>query len=692
MKRMALSRHSPVSFVCCVHLISMRRRAFSCAFLLLLTVSFFPMPIFAARGTQQSPKLLNLFLDYLITEEDAIQLAKWDIVVLDMDQQFQFPERLREMKRLNPRIKLLAYVSASELADARYAGDPASPSYVLSHGIPEQWFLHKSDGSRVHAWPGTSLLNATNAGPVSQGRWNLFIGPFIRDQLMSTGLWDGVFLDAAYGDLTSTFGSSLDPDGDGLANPPKENDERWREGMTQLMQNVRSAIGPDKLIMNNSSAAYASVSNGVLFENFPRYGWAWPFYEFRTSLQKNVLPKISAVNTNTNNQENATDYRLMRYGLTSTLVADGFFSFDAGDRGHHRTWWYDEYEAPIGSSRGSARMIRGSGQGAVAGVWTREYDRGAVFVNSTNRGETIPLSGEFERLRGTQDPSVNSGAVINQVTVPPQDGVILLKRSDATQVRDTAFVNGQFVQVFDQYGSKKRNGFFTSRDDVPGGAIALTADLDKDGTEDVVFSQAGALTIRLGNGRTQTVRPFGAAYRGSISLAIGQTNKDAADELVLGAGAGSSPTVMIVNVQGKRLASWLAYRREFTGGVSVAIGDVDGDKKREMITAPGNGGGPHIRSFRTDGTAWRGGFFAFPASESGGAFIALGDTDGDGRDEIVVGSGPGSWPRVRVYDGSAHLLSEFATGDRISVTGVKPLVTDMDGDGKAEILVPGSPL
>ena len=662
-------------------------------FVLACLASALPSTVLAAQGTQQAPKLLNLFLNYFISDEDPAKLAQWDIVVLDMDQQARFPEKLREIKRRNPHTKLLAYVSASEIGLARGNDLPSFPGRQLVDALPEAWFLHRADGARISWWPGNAILNASHEAPLVNGqRWNQFLGPFIRDRILSSGLWDGIFLDSAYGEITPFAGTDVDLNSDGHNDPPRQNDAAYRAGMRDLIRNVRAAVGSQVLIMNNSSAAYADVTNGVLFENFPRDGWAWPFAELRRSLTQNVSPKISAVNTNTNNEETPANYRLMRYGLASALVADSYFSFDAGDRGHHRTWWYDEYGAALGDAVGKAQVVRGPKVGAYPALWSRAYSGGLALVNSTARAETVSLPGEFERLHGTQDPVANDGAILDRVVVPPQDGVILMRHAGAQAIHGSAFTNGTFFQVYNAQGIRTRNGFFASRDDVPGGARVMMSDVDQDGLDDVIFTQDGQLTVRWGKGGAPLVmRPFGSGYHGDITFAVGQTNHDPALEIVMTPATGHTATVVIADTHGRILRSWLAYRPEFTGGASVAFGDVDGDDRREIVTGPGRGGGPHVRVFRTDGQLWAGGFFAFDTLEQGGVRVAIGDVDGDGRAEIIVGSGPGSVPRVRVYDREYRLRSEMVLGSVPSPIGVEPVVTDLDGDGKAEILIPSSP-
>ncbi|MBI4138651.1 VCBS repeat-containing protein [Candidatus Uhrbacteria bacterium] len=660
------------------------------AVLMVLTAFVMPTATFAARGTQDAPKLLNLYLGWNIFDTDRTALANWDVVVLDMDLQWQAPERMRELRLANPGIKLLAYVSAGELADARALGDPTSPSFHLSQIAPEEFFMHQPDGRRMQWWPGAHLMNATDLGPAMSGqRWADALPEFVARELMSTGLWDGVFLDAAYSDITHFFGTNIDPDGNGTANPAASVNAAWRSGMSRLLRNMRAALGPNRIIMNNSSASYASQVNGVLFENFPRYGWIAPFRELQDSLAKNASPKVSAINTNTNNVETPSDYRLMRYGLGSALLADAYYSFDAGDRGHQRTWWYDEYDASLGRPTGPARFVRASGRSDGSGLWMRNYQRGIVVVNSGSAAGTIALPGTYEKLRGVQDPRSNDGGLVRSLAVPAEDARILLGEANAVVIRQSAFRNGEFVRVYDAEGRQVRNGFFAQRDDGPAGATVLAADLAGRGVESLVIAQKGAVTVKTPGERTVTFWPFGRSYAGSLTIAVGNANRDAASEIIVGRDKARPSDVRMFSRAGTELARWTAYHPQFSGGARVGIGDLDGDGLREIVTGAGPGGGPHIRVWKTDGLTWGGSFFAFHESERGGVSVAVGDVDGDGRDEIVVGSGEGARPRVRVFDFRGTLRKEFSLGDTPALNGVTVTVADVAGDGRKEIVVGG---
>lgn len=658
-----------------------------------MAVSLVPKRVFAL-GDDGTPKTINFFLGYEITDHSARELSRWDIIVLDMDQQFQFPDKLRLIRQLNPNIKILAYVSAGEIAESRFRGDPRSPGRKLADRIPASWFLTHPDGRKASWWPGAWAMNATDLGPRHNGqRWNTFLGGFVRDEMMSTGLWDGVFLDAAYEQVTGFYGPNLDPDQNGIANPSKQTDEAYRAGMERLIREMRSALGPERLILNNSSSVYAHISNGALFENFPRYGFRAPFDQLRTAIDRSPAPKISSINTNTGNREEPWNYKLMRLGLTSALVADAYFSFDAGDANHHRVWWYDEYDAVLGTPRFAPRQVTAASAGSDSGVWWREYTRGIAIANPTKQAQRIDLPAEFERLNGAQDPNTNNGQITKTVTVPAEDGLVLLRRGDAISLEGGQFENGQFYRVLNERGEQVRNGLFATRSEAPGGANVLLVDLDRDGRLDIFFTKDGRLTMRFGSGVTRSFKPYGEKYTGGIHLSAGQTDRTNHWELVLSpTGPDVASTVLIVRPDIWINTKWLAYMPQFRGGSTSAIGDFDGDGLREIVTAPGFGGGPHVRSFKTDGVPWYGAFFAFGAGETGGAHIAAGDVDGDGHDEIVVGSGRGEVPRIRVYDGKHALESEFTLDLRPSETGLRPTVIDIDGDGRAEILVPSSPI
>lgn len=153
--------------------------------------------------------------------------------------------------------------------------------------------------------------------------------------------------------------------------------------------------------------------------------------------------------------------------------------------------------------------------------------------------------------------------------------------------------------------------------------------------------------------------------------------------LVIAEGAGSSPIVKRVDENGTELNAFFAYDPKFRGGVRVAVGDVNGDGYEEIITAPGAGGGPHVRIFDVQGKLLHQ-FFAFDPSDRKGLFVSTGDVNHDGIDEILVSQGQGGSGQVRMFTKRGDMIGSFypfgRTTSPISVT-----VGNFDEDPELEI-------
>ncbi len=191
--------------------------------------------------------------------------------------------------------------------------------------------------------------------------------------------------------------------------------------------------------------------------------------------------------------------------------------------------------------------------------------------------------------------------------------------------------------------------------------------------------------------------PPGGAYLFSAVSSTNPTGLDfgvrSANVEAVGQDAGAGPLVSVRNPLTKQeLFSFLAYTPAFRGGVRVATGYVTGSANPQVVTAPGPGGGPHIRVFNSQTAVEEYGFFAFTPGFAGGVYIATGDVNGDGFDDIVTAAGPGGGPHVRVWSGQTRqeLFGFFAYDSRFT-GGVRVGVADVNGDGKADIITGAGP-
>ena len=131
-------------------------------------------------------------------------------------------------------------------------------------------------------------------------------------------------------------------------------------------------------------------------------------------------------------------------------------------------------------------------------------------------------------------------------------------------------------------------------------------------------------------------------------VAAGDLDGDGVDEIITGAGPGGGPHVRAFKPDGTEVASFFAYDYRFSGGVHVSAGDVDGDGKAEIITGARAGGGPHVKVFKSNGISI-GDVFPYAPSFAGGVDVSAGDIDEDGKAEIVTSPGPGGGPHIRTF-------------------------------------------
>ena len=124
-----------------------------------------------------------------------------------------------------------------------------------------------------------------------------------------------------------------------------------------------------------------------------------------------------------------------------------------------------------------------------------------------------------------------------------------------------------------------------------------------------------------------------------------------AQSILTGTGASGGPNVKAFNSGGTPSTSFLAFSPTFTGGVTVAYGDVNGDGVPDIITGTATGSS-EVKVF--DGTNPANvlyDFLAFAPSFTGGIWVAAGDVNGDGYDDIIVGANAGGGPVITVYSG-----------------------------------------
>ena len=191
-------------------------------------------------------------------------------------------------------------------------------------------------------------------------------------------------------------------------------------------------------------------------------------------------------------------------------------------------------------------------------------------------------------------------------------------------------------------------------------------DYDNDGKAEIITvpGPGGGPHVRIFNEAGQVKRQFFADAlhdRGGLSVALGNLDGDDNNEIIIGLGMNRDPIVKVFNAQAKLTAAFYVLPKSYQGGVNVAAASLYGrsSKQRDsLIIAPAGNFRPVVRIFDNLGRMHKE-FLAYGENWRGGINIAAGDISNDGIAEIITGVKAGATPHVRVFERDGSLVSSF---------------------------------
>lgn len=385
---------------------------------------------------------------YVAGQETGLEeLARYDLL-LGVNGPWQDPaswpelrRRLDSLRARNPHLRALSFV---------YSAPYTYPEVLNWHSFyvppPAGAWLLSTDGRRIRGWPGTYMLDLTRPEVIewmAQGAvWAAWSGGY-----------DGVFVDSMMPgfdywacEIATGEPYAVDLDGDGQEDPPERLNPLWRSAKQDLGRRIRELLGDGSLFMGNQAGDdLHGELNGIYLEDYVDAVvagvWDWE-HLLDTYLRWTDTPRrpnLTVLGCSSGveppfdvwdrpEEERAAllargrgELQRMRFGLTTALMGDGYYSYDMHTRWRGQLWWYPEFDAPLGYPTGPPARHPD-------GTWRRAFDGGLVVVNPTRWDVQVELA------QHAQD--VSSRRVGTTFAIPAMDGRILVPTDEAPRAGD----------------------------------------------------------------------------------------------------------------------------------------------------------------------------------------------------------------------------------------------------------------
>lgn len=197
---------------------------------------------------------------------------------------------------------------------------------------------------------------------------------------------------------------------------------------------------------------------------------------------------------------------------------------------------------------------------------------------------------------------------------------------------------------------------------------------------------------RVTNEQMTIFQPFGPNYTGGFTVAKGDVNNDGIADLLYSPRIGGQVQVFDGS-NFNPLGAIYPFGAGFPMSLSIAVGDINGDGFGDIISAPsGIGMPPHVvATSGRDMTTTLFSQYAYAPTFLGGVSVAAGEVNADGAMDIITAPLVGAPPHIVSFDGkTGAVLQSYYAYSPLYKGGTSIAAADLNGDGYAEIITGAS--
>jgi hypothetical protein len=324
-----------------------------------------------------------------------------------MDTYLSKASQVQKIKSINPSFRAIFYDNA------------------LTHkeGATGDWYVRDAKtGSRLvnKDW-GWYLMDIGNQA------YRISLANFIKNNLVSNQVFDGVFLDDVWG--AATLGQFYREGTKEQGVIPKPTIDSWHENMKTLLSEIKAAIGNKLLIINTGyyNTDYLTMSDGQMDEAFCHANWQ-PFGEYypSPSWERHLSSMVAGSNSRkiylaqSGIQKAATDdqtRKTARYCFAMFLFGANNNTYFYFSKNYKGVTYFPEWDIDIGSPTEDYHARSGTP------LYEREYSKGLVVINPSSESFQIKLGDKYKNL---------DGVITDTITLASHEGEVLLKIPEDT--------------------------------------------------------------------------------------------------------------------------------------------------------------------------------------------------------------------------------------------------------------------